>query len=231
MKIRIKFEKTGRLKFIGHLDVMRTFQKIMRRAGIDILYSAGFSPHQKMTFATPLGLGHESTGEYMDIEVGSIVPKNELLERINAVSVPELRVSDASLLPDDAKNAMSLLKAADYEVSFREGYAFEDPDLFFSGLVSFFESDSIKVVKSTKKNEVEVDLKQAVRMIKANDGKLFLQVDTGSQSNLKPELVIETYLKSRGLSFDPVAFQVKRTELYGEIDGKLKSLLDFGTDF
>lgn len=71
VKVRVKFSKHGVLKFIGHLDVMRYFQKAIRRAGIDIAYSAGFSPHQIMSFAAPLGVGLESNGEYMDIEVHS----------------------------------------------------------------------------------------------------------------------------------------------------------------
>ncbi len=53
MKIRIKFEKQGVMKFIGHLDIMRYFQKVMRRAQVDIRYSEGFSPHQLMSFAAP----------------------------------------------------------------------------------------------------------------------------------------------------------------------------------
>ena len=69
MKIRIKFRKFGVMKFIGHLDMMRYFQKAIRRAGIDICYSGGFSPHMIMSFASPLGVGLTSDGEYLDIEV------------------------------------------------------------------------------------------------------------------------------------------------------------------
>ena len=57
MKLRIKFNKFGAVKFIGHLDVMRFFQKALRRADIDVAYSGGFSPHQIMSFASPLGVG------------------------------------------------------------------------------------------------------------------------------------------------------------------------------
>ena len=71
MKVRIKFTKQGAMKFIGHLDIMRYFQKAMRRADVDIKYSEGFSPHQVMSFAAPLGVGLTSNGEYMDIEVNS----------------------------------------------------------------------------------------------------------------------------------------------------------------
>ena len=75
MKIRIKFKKHGTMKFIGHLDVMRYFQKAIRRSGVDICYSGGFSPHQVMSFAAPLGVGITSNGEYVDIEVlGQRIP-------------------------------------------------------------------------------------------------------------------------------------------------------------
>ncbi len=71
MRIRIKFRKFGVMRFVGHLDIMRYFQKAMRRANIDIAYTEGFSPHQIMSFAAPLGLGLTSDGEYLDIEVNS----------------------------------------------------------------------------------------------------------------------------------------------------------------
>ena len=83
MKIRIKFAKEGTMKFIGHLDIMRYFQKVMRRADVDIRYSEGFSPHQIMSFAAPLGVGLESRGEYVDIEVLSTDSSKEMLRRIN----------------------------------------------------------------------------------------------------------------------------------------------------
>lgn len=67
IKVRIKFSKHSSMIFIGHLDIMRYFQKAMRRADIDIAYSAGFNPHQIMSFAAPLGVGLYSNGEYLDI--------------------------------------------------------------------------------------------------------------------------------------------------------------------
>lgn len=87
MKLRVKFSKHGVLRFIGHLDVMRYFQKAIRRAGIDIAYSAGFSPHQIMSFAAPLGVGLESNGEYMDIEVHSLTSSKEFVDALNAQMV------------------------------------------------------------------------------------------------------------------------------------------------
>ena len=83
MKIRIKFQKQGTVRFIGHLDVMRYFQKVMRRAEVDIRYSEGFSPHQIMSFASPLSVGLISHAEYVDIDVNSSGNSNGMVRRLN----------------------------------------------------------------------------------------------------------------------------------------------------
>ena len=75
------------MKFIGHLDVMRYFQKAMRRAGIDIAYSEGMSPHMIMSFAQPLGVGLTSDGEYMDVELRTPIASDEAIRRLNEVGV------------------------------------------------------------------------------------------------------------------------------------------------
>ena len=87
MKIRIKFRKYGTMKFIGHLDVMRYFQKAIRRSEVNIRYSEGFSPHQIMSFAAPLGVGITSKGEYVDIEVLDTENSKKMIDRLNAVTM------------------------------------------------------------------------------------------------------------------------------------------------
>ena len=91
MKIRIKFRKYGTMKFIGHLDVMRYFQKAIRRAEVNIRYSEGFSPHQIMSFAAPLGVGITSKGEYVDIEVLDTENSKKMVDRLNAVMSEALK--------------------------------------------------------------------------------------------------------------------------------------------
>ena len=231
MKIRLKFAKNGNLRFLGHLDIMRTFQKVNRRAGIDIAYSGGFSPHQEMSFATPLGVGLTSTGEYVDFIMNSVPSKAEFIDRINRASVPELRILDACLLPDDAKNAMALLWAADYTLSFREGHEPKDIDAFYDALFSFLSADELPVEKETKKNTVTVDLKKQIRVIERRGNDLFMRVDTGSASNLKPELLLESFAKATGRVFDPLMFRINRDELYGEEGGKEKALIEYGTEW
>ena len=81
MKVRIKFAKTGHMKFVGHLDTMRYFQKAVRRAGLPIAFSGGYSPHMIMSFAAPLGVGTTSLGEYFDMELTETVPTKEIENR------------------------------------------------------------------------------------------------------------------------------------------------------
>ena len=69
MKVRIKFSKEGPMKFVGHLDTMRYFQKALRRAELPVAFSGGYSPHMIMSFAVPLGVGMESLGDYFDLEM------------------------------------------------------------------------------------------------------------------------------------------------------------------
>lgn len=225
MKIRIKFRKYGVMKFIGHLDMMRFFQKAMRRAEIDICYSEGFSPHQIMSFAAPAGVGITSGGEYLDIEVHSSRTSAESLRVLNDVMVEGVEIISYRKLPDDAKTAMSIVAAAGYTVTIKDGYTFsgsgEDPrtEAFRRGLESFFARPAeVLVTKQTKKSEKTLDLKKLVYEFRVEErcGRpaFFLMVSTGSTDNLKPELVLEAYFASMGIPWKPEALQIHREDIY-----------------
>ncbi len=221
MKIRIKFSKQGNMKFIGHLDIMRYFQKAMRRADVDIRYSEGFSPHQIMSFAAPLGVGLTGSGEYLDIDVLSTDSSAEMVQRLNDVMVEDMEVLSYKRLPDNAANAMSLVAACDYTITLREDY---DNGLscteeeFFTGLIQFIENGNLEVVKKTKKGEKLMDLKPLIyeyRLIKDGRG-IFLKLSSGSTANMKPELLLEAYCKFLGKEYPAFAFPINREEVYAD---------------
>jgi radical SAM-linked protein len=218
------------MKFVGHLDMMRYFQKAMRRAGIDIRYSEGFSPHQIMSFAAPLGVGITSDGEYFDIEVNSSLSSKEALDRLNSTMVDGVEVTSYVKLPDDAKTAMSIVAAADYRLSFKDGY--ENPysfDKWQENIQKYFwDQDSFIITKKTKKSEREVDLKPLVYGFDAN---FFLQVSTGSVDNIKPELVLSSLFERCGITYDENAIQIHRLEVYGrDSESELKPLWAYGEE-
>lgn len=231
MKIRIKFLKQGSMKFIGHLDVMRYFQKVMRRADVKIRYSEGFSPHQIMSFAAPLGVGITSNGEYLDIEVTQTEDSRTMVERLNRVMVDEIRILSYKKLDDSCKNAMSMVSRADYTLTFREGYEPADMDNFFERLAAFYDQKEIIIQKKTKKGQKEMDLKPLIFCLERRGQAVFMTVSTGSTDNIKPELVMETFYESQHWQYPPFAFQIQREEVYGQdFDGRQIPLEQFGED-
>lgn len=234
MKIRMKFKKQGALKFVGHLDILRYFQKVMRRADVDICYSEGFSPHQIMSFAAPLGVGLISNGEYVDIEVNSTKDSKTMIQQINSANAEGLEVISYRKLQDSTKNAMAMVAAADYKVWFKEGCVPPDTDEFFRRFEEFTARDTIEIVKKTKKGEKAMDLKPYLYEISVNDGVIFMKLASGSTANIKPELVLETFYESIGETYPLFAFQVEREEVYGDEGGetshKFISLEEYGVD-
>ncbi len=228
MKIRVRFTKSGPMKFIGHLDVMHFFQQLLRRSGIPIAYSTGMSPHQIMSFALPLGIGLESVGEYMDIEINEAVPSLQAVECMNRHSVEGIEILSFKALPEGALNAMASVTAADYEVGFREGFL---PSFDLSAaMTGLFERDSVTVLKKTKKSEKETDIKPLVYSFEAFKDRLLLKLSCGSVDNIKPELVMKALYGYHGTELCDYALRIKRLDMYtGERD-ELNSLDSIGSD-
>lgn len=107
------------MRFIGHLDVMRYFQKAFRRAHIPVSYSKGYSPHQILSFTSPLGIGLTSDAEYMDMELEECPEPERMVDWINSQMNDEIRVKDFVLLPDDSKPSMAMLAGCDYLVALK----------------------------------------------------------------------------------------------------------------
>lgn len=233
MKIRIKFEKDGVMRYIGHLDIMRYFQKAIRRAEIDIKYSTGFSPHQIMSFAAPLGVGHISYGEYFDIEVNSHNGKQDMMERLNTAMVPGMRITNVVELPDNAGNAMATVAAARYKVELKNP---DEMKVDFVGLTTaFLGQDEILVTKQTKKQELTIDIKPYIFEWLPYENGVEMFVDASSSNNVKPALAMESFCKFAGVEFDPLKFQIIRMDTYlnvGTDDKKDFKPLDYvGKEF
>ena len=241
MKIRIKFAKIGPVKYVGHLDMLRYFQKLIRRAEIDICYSEGFNPHQKMSFAAPLGVGVPGQGEYVDIDVHSTKSSEEAVKILNAVSVDGIEIKSYRLLPEGTGNAMSSVAAADYFVTYREGY---EPDFSLSDkFMEFMKSGTIEIEKETKKSTAIVNIrpmiyeyavgndKEYLELAEDREG-IYLKLATGSVSNLKPELVFAAFYQWLGLELPKFALDITRLEVFGnagtETEPEYRALEDFG---
>lgn len=235
MIARVKFTKTGSSKFIGHLDLLRYFQKAFRRAKLDLTYSQGFSPHPLITFAAPLGVGLTSQAEYLDVTLNSCDEPVTMIDRINEAMANNIRVIDFVILPDDSKNAMSVVAAADYLITLKIGYEFLSIDEFQNEFRKFYNQNSIKIIKKTKKSEMEIDLKPLIYKYGfskqgfdnfpdhgedyslGDDLTLYVQLATGSVNNIKSDLLLETFCDYSHMPYNEFAFQTHRLEIYADV--------------
>ena len=215
MKARIKFRKNGVMKFIGHLDIMRFFQKVMRRADIPIAFTGGFSPHMIMSFANPLGVGVTSDGEYFDIELTEEIDMQAAVSRMNEVVVEGIEIINMVPISDDKKQTgMSIVAAADYLSSLKNG---EFPDTWKEKAEGFLSQPSISIVKKTKKSEKEVDIKPMIYKFEVRDDSVYMLVATGSVENLKPELVMQALCGYLGVDTESVSFAHHRLDVYANV--------------
>lgn len=208
------------MKFIGHLDIMRYFQKAIRRAEIPIAFTSGYSPHMIMSFANPLGVGLTSDGEYFDIELTESIASKEAVRRLNEQMVDGMEIVSFVQIPDDKKSkGMSIVAGADYLSSVKNGNLPED---LAEKLEAFYAQDEICVVKKTKKSEKEVDIRPMIYKLECRNGGIYMRV-AGSVQNLKPELVTEAFVRYLGMEADAVTFTHHRLETFAEsedADGK-----------
>ncbi len=122
MRYLLEFEKKGELRYLSHLDNMRLFQRMFRRAEIELAHSQGFNPHPKLVLAAPLSLGFETEGDLLDFETppGISEEPDELLARLHAAAPPGLRLLCCEPLPPDQKKPLaSQIRAAEYRVEWR----------------------------------------------------------------------------------------------------------------
>ena len=217
MKVRIKFSKTGTMKYIGHLDVMRYFQKALRRADFDTALSGGFSPHMIMSFAAPLGVGITSEGEYFDLELNSAGTSAGMEAALNAVMAEGISVLSVRRIPDDKKaGGMRLLAAAGYLVRFRDVVPEACSKALLDALETFLSREEIQIEKKTKKGSRVMNIRPLIYELSPCDDGFYMLVSQGSVDNLRPELVMQALFSAAGLDMPENALIIHRLDLYAE---------------
>jgi radical SAM-linked protein len=227
-KLRLKFSKNGPVKFIGHLDVMRYFQKAIRRADIDIKYSEGFSPHQVISFAQPLSVGATSDGEYMDITVNSMKSIADVMDSLNSVMNEGIKITAIEELSEKSEKAMTAAYAAKYRICFRSN---SKPDFdWISEFEKYLGKDKLPAMKKTKSGEKEIDMKPMIfeYSINREDESVTLLLSMSSMETLKPALLFTTFFESLGKELSTVALDIHRIDIYKLVeDGDKKYIEPF----
>ena len=221
MKVRyvIKFTKEANIKFISHLDLMRTLQRVIRRANLPMEYSKGFNPHMAMSIAQPLSVGVYSDAEYMDIVLVEELDEKEIIEKLNEKTASGIKFLEARkvITKEGEKKlpqAMALIDAARFTVKM----LCEDSKVVEEKLKTLEENKEWITIKKSKKGEKEVNLRTMIKEMKywTNENELVLNIliSSGSREHLSPDLVA-SYIKNNIPEIVEDAFiDIKREEMY-----------------
>ena len=213
-KLRLKFSKNGPIKFIGHLDVMRYFQKAIRRAEIDIKYSEGFSPHQVISFAQPLSVGATSDGEYMDITVNSMKNPEDIMDKLNSVMNEGIKIVAIKELSEGEEKAMTAAYAARYIIKFRNT---SQPDFdWIKEFNNYLSKESLPAIKKTKSGEKEIDMKPMIFDYSFDDKEqsVNLLLSMSSLATLKPALLFSGFFNSMSKELNTNSLDIHRVDIY-----------------
>ena len=221
-RVRIRFSKHGAMKYLGHLDLLRFFQKAIKRANIPVAMSHGFSPHQLLSFAMPLSVGLTSEGEYFDMELDetkeSGISCDEIKRRLSETMVDGIEIMAVSLLSKDEKNVMAAVSKASYIVYYKRHPNWESKASPKELVTYFKELSSLRWEKETKKGTKVIDLKKEVSffgagcfddcffkahpcfdntgefLTKEGDPFFLITLSAGSNNNIRPEAFFEVLL-------------------------------------
>ena len=116
MIYRMKFEKRDEVKYIGHLDTMRTFTRCIKKTSLPIKFSTGFNPRVQLAFALPLAVGVTSECEFFDLELNGDLECQEVIDELNKAFPSGFKVLTCEKM-EHAKGLMALVKEATYEVT------------------------------------------------------------------------------------------------------------------
>ena len=219
MRYVIKFTKGEDIKFIGHLDLMRTIQRIIKRSGLPVEYSKGFNPHMSLSIAQPLSVGVYSDGEYLDLVLTEELSCEDVINKLNESAPPTIKFIHANSVKiiENVKRlpqAMALLDGARYTIKLKLN---SEENVELEMLKTLNES-KWEIVKKSKKGEKLTDIKPLVKEFKfwIKDSELVINtlIATGSRENLSADLLV-SYLKEHvGNIKEDTFVNIKREEMY-----------------
>lgn len=181
-RYRLRFSKRGNLCFIGHRDLLRAMERLLRRAELPVAKSEGFHPKPRVSYLSALPLGFSSTDESMELILEEDMPAEELLTRLNASSVPGLEF--LRVVPLDSTTPKQRALSFSYQMQI--------PDAMRAGLLekidAFLRAESVEVVKANGKS---IDARPPVLKLELNGSVLELELaaQTGPEAGVREILV------------------------------------------
>jgi len=227
----IKYTKDSEIKFVAHLDLMRTIQKVIKRSDLPIEYSKGFNPHMAVSIAQPLPVGVHSNGEYMDIVLSAELEEKYIMDKMNENTPRGIKILDVvKVIPIEGKKksqAMAIIDAAKYTIKLK---CTEVQDVEKT-LQSICSASEWNIIKKSKNGEKMINIKPLVHTFDyvIDDFVLCISVliSCGSRDNLSAGLLAD-YMKENIESINKETFiDINREEMYAYKNEKLVTLSEF----
>ncbi|MBO5344255.1 MAG: DUF2344 domain-containing protein [Ruminococcus sp.] len=201
LRLRATFKKTGRAKYISHLDLNRCMLRIFRRSKLPVWYTEGFNPHPYYSFALALSLGFESECEIMDFNItDDNMPLSVIKDRLNEVMPEGMGIVDVA---PQVKKITAIAKA-EYKFELKT----DDVQGVFAAVENLLAAPEILIEKKTKKGIKTVDLKPDTEIVRFEKGdtavKIAMRLPAGTKTNYNPTLFTEALKNSCEIPFDTV---------------------------
>jgi len=224
MRYLIKYTKGSEIKYVSHLELMRTIQRIIRRSELPVEYSRGFNPHMSLSIAQPLAVGVYSKGEYMDVHFNEELDEKYIEEALNKNAPSTIKFLDVKKIKEEDKKvpqAMAAVEAARYILKFK----LVDTTKIEEDIKNILNLKEWLTIKKGKKEEKTVNLKELIKDIdyRIVDNLLILEVlvSCGSKENLSAQLLGE-YLRGKVEEINKESFiDIEREDMYAYKGSKL----------
>lgn len=187
MKVIIKYKKVNRLKYISHLDTIRLLQRALRRAEVKVVYSEGYNPHPKFSFAMPLSLGIETLGDYIEIEVEESENYKDIKSRLNEVLPEDFKVIYAEK-SDNTQTLSARLKNVIYTIDIKD--EIENTEKVEKVISDFFKEEQI--IERVKKK------KRRTKVKKFDSRKFIEKIEVVKEDNKKIKLKVYSIFSNEG---------------------------------
>ncbi len=192
-KWRIKFSRTGASRFLSHLETASALVRGIRQGGLSFVYSEGFHPHPRISFASALPVGMESLAEYADLQV--LDPegeKREIIDRINAALPSGLEIREAEEIPFQGASLSDMIKGYEYEMILPAGTGEPEETGIDQKIRRFLESESFMIERETKGKTTGRDIRPLVDLLSYDrtNRKILLALRLREGGGVRPQEIL-----------------------------------------
>lgn len=231
MRYLIKFSKEDSIKFVAHLDLMRTIQRMMKRSGLPVQYSKGFNPHINMSLAQPLAVGVYSSGDYLDVAFDEELEESTITEKLNLSAPMGIKVFEAVKIKEEQNKkvfkSMAAIDAAKYTIKIK----YNSTEFLNQDMEKLLSTHEWETIKKSKSGESKVNIRSMIKELKYEIVNNVLMIHTivscGSKENLSAELLAKFIQENTREAKVDAFVDIKREEMYALMKRKLVPLYKY----